>query len=113
MPTYPANYNLPAPSLPDYADGEDLTTAARAADLALLDEAIRLVQALADGLAKLPDRAELGTTGQYIEIASRDLADSLAWLTDARRELDTALTRAEHEAYLDEHAIRHAQLWRR
>ena len=41
----------------DYAHEEDLTAGARAADLALLDEAIDQVRALADGLGRLLDRA--------------------------------------------------------
>lgn len=67
---------------------------ARAADLALLDEAIGEVRALADGLGRFLDRAELGTTGRFVELAARETADTATWLAEAHREL--AATPREH-----------------
>ena len=98
---------------PDYANEDGLTALARDADLALLDEAIRQVKGTAEALDGLRRRAELGTTSRYIELALPDLADTAAWLADARRELAQTPTRAEQAEYLAEQAELQRQLWRR
>jgi hypothetical protein len=54
------------PDLPDYAEEDDLTAFTRAADLALLDQAIRQAQSLAEALGYLRRRVELQTTSRYI-----------------------------------------------
>src|SRR5918993_2450409 len=99
------------PDLPDYADEDGLTALTRAADLALLDEAIRQTQNLAEALDHLRRRVELQTTSRYIELAVRDLADTTTWLADARRELTETPTRAEQAAYLAEQAELHWRRW--
>ena len=101
------------PDLPDYADEDGLTVLARAADLALLDEAIRQVKDMAEALDHLQRRVELQTTSRYIELAVRDLADTATWLADAYRELAATPTRAEQAAYLAEQAELHWRLWTR
>jgi len=101
------------PGLPDYANEEDVMAGARAADLALLDDAIGQARALADGLGRLLDRAELGTTGRFVELAARETAGTVTWLAEARRELAATPTRAEQDAHLDEQAELHERLWTR
>ena len=87
-----------------------MTVGARAADLALLDEVIGQVRALTESLSRLLDRAELGTTGRFVELAARETAGMAAWLAEARRELAATLTRAEHAAHFDEQAELHERL---
>ena len=101
------------PDLPDYAEEDGLTIIARTADLALLNEAIRQTHSLAEAFGQLRRRVELRTTSRYIELAVRDLADTAAWLADARRELATTPTRAEQAEYLAEQAELHRRLWTR
>ena len=101
------------PDLPDYAEEDGLTALTRAADLALLDEAIHQTQNLVEALGHLRRRVELQTTSRYIELAVRDLADTTTWLADARRELAAMPTRAEQAAYLAEQAELHRRLWTR
>jgi len=101
------------PGLPDYANEEDVTAAARTADLALLDEALGQARALTDGFVLLLDRAELGTTSRFVELAARETAGTAAWLAEAHRELAATPTRAEHAAHRDEQAELHQRLWTR
>jgi hypothetical protein len=101
------------PVLPDYADEDGLTVIARDADLALLDAAIRQTQTLVEALGQLQRRVELRTTSRYIELAVRNLADTITWLADARRELATTPTRTEQAAYLAEQAELQRRLWTR
>jgi hypothetical protein len=109
----PVTHRPPGLGLPDYAHEEDLTADARAADLALLDEAIGQVHALADGLGRLLDRAALGTTGRFVELAVRETAGTATGFTEARQELAATPTRAEQAAHLDEQAELHQRLWTR
>ena len=101
------------PHLPDYANEDGLTTISRAADLVLLEEAIREVKGLTEVFSRLQQRVELRTTSRYIELATSDLIDTVAWLADARRELDATPTPAEQADYLAEQAELQRQLWRR
>src|SRR5688572_14711386 len=72
------------PDLPDYANEDSLTSMARAADLALLDEAIREVGGLGEALSRLRERVELRTTSRYLELAASDLTDTIpGWPTRA------------------------------
>jgi hypothetical protein len=108
-----AAHRPPGPGLPDYANEDDVTAAARTADLALLDEAFGQARALTDGLGRLLDRAELGTTGRFVELAARETAGTATWLAEARRELAAPPTRAERSAHLAEQAELHQRLWTR
>ena len=99
--------------LPDYADEEEITAEARAADLALLADAVREVQALAGALAELRAGAELLATGRYLDLVRDGLADLADWLGDAIGELTATPTPAEEAAFRAEQAELHERLWRR
>ena len=99
--------------LPDYADQEEITAAARAADLALLVEAARHVRALAGALAELREGAELPTTGRYVGLVHDGVVDLSDWLGDAIGELKATPTPAEEAAFRAEQAELHERLWRR
>jgi hypothetical protein len=99
--------------LPDYATEPEVTAEARAADLALLAEADRYVQALAGVLAGLREGAELLTTGRYLELVRDGIADLADWLDDAVGELKTVCTSVEEAAFRAEQAELHERLWRR
>jgi hypothetical protein len=99
--------------LTDYADEEEITADARAADLALLAEAVRHVRALAGTLVELREGAELPTTGRYLELVRDGIADLADWLDDAVGELKTVCTSVEEAAFRAEQAELHERLWRR
>ena len=99
--------------LPDYADEPGITAAARAADLALLAEAMRQGRTLVGTLAGLREGAELFTTRRYFDLARDSLGGLVDWLGDAVKELKAAATPAEQAAYLAEQAELHDRLWRR
>jgi hypothetical protein len=109
----PVMHRPSGPGLPDYANEEDMTAADRAADLALLDEALGQIRALEDSLVRFLDRAELGTTGRFVELAARETAGTAVWLAEARRDLAATPTRAERAARRDEQAELHQRLWTR
>ena len=97
----------------DYADEEEITAEARAADLALLAEARRLGRAFASALAELREGAELSTTGRYLDQARDGVNDLADWLDDAAEELKASPTPSEQKASRDEHAELQERLWRR
>ncbi len=99
--------------LPDYADEEEITADARAADLALLANAVRRVRALSGALAELREAAELLTTGRYLDLVGDGVADLGDWLDDAVKELKAAATPAEQKAFLAEQGELHERLWLR
>jgi hypothetical protein len=99
--------------LPDYADEPEVTADARAADLALLAEAVRHVRALAGALAELREGVEQPTTGRYFDLVRDGLADLGDWPSDAIGELKATPTPAEEEAFRAEQAELHERLWRR
>ena len=99
--------------LPDYADEEEITADARAADLALLADAVHHVRALAGALAELREGAELLTTGRYLDLVCDGLADLGDWLGDAVQELRATPTPAEEAGFRAEQAELHGRLWRR
>ena len=99
--------------LPDYADEEEITADARAADLALLAEAARHVQAVAGALAELRQGSELPTTGRYVDLVRDGVGDLVDWLDDAIGELKATPTPAEEAAFRAEQAELHERLWRR
>ena len=99
--------------MPDYAHEPEVTADARAADLALLADAVRHVRALAGALAELREGAELLTTGRYLDLVRDGLADLGDWLGDAVQELTATPTRAEEAAFRAEQAELHERLWRR
>ena len=98
--------------LPDYADEEEIAADARAADLVLLADAVRHVQALAGALAELREGAELPTTGRYVGLVHDGVVDLGDWLGDAIGELRATPTRAEEAAFRAEQADLHERLWR-
>ena len=99
--------------LPDYADEEEIAADARAADLALLADAVRHVRALAGALAELREGAELPTTGRYVGLVHEGVVDLGDWLGDAIGELRATPTPAEEAAFRAEQAELHERLWRR
>ena len=99
--------------LPDYADEEEVTAEARAADLALLADAARHARELAGALAELREGAELLTTGRYLDLVRDGVADLADWLGDAIEELKATPTPAEEAAFRAEQAELHERLWRR
>jgi hypothetical protein len=103
----------PRRRLPDYAGEPEVTAHARAADLALLAEAVRRVQALAGALAELRKGAGLLTTGHYFDLVRDGLADLGDWPGDAVGELKATPTPAKEAAFRAEHAELHERLWRR
>ncbi len=103
----------PRRRLPDYADEEEITAEARAADLALLVEARHRGEALAATLTQLGEGAELLTTCRYLDLARDGIGDLADWLDDAAKELKASRTPAEEKAYRDERAELHDRLWRR
>ncbi len=98
---------------PDNADEEEIAADARAADLALLADAVHRVRALAGALAELREGAELPTTGRYLDLVRDGVAYLGDWLGDAIRELKAMPTRAEEAAFRAEQAELHERLWRR
>ncbi len=98
--------------LPDYADEEGGTADARAADLALLADAVRRVRTLAGALAEWREGAELPTTGRYVGLVHEGIVDLGDWLGDAIGELRATPTRAEEAAFRAEQADLHERLWR-
>jgi hypothetical protein len=104
---------LPTARLPDYADEEEITGDARAADLALLADAIRHVRALVGALAELREDAELLTTGRYLDLVRNGVDDLSKWLDDAAGQFRAALTPAEEKAFRAEQAELHERLLRR
>ncbi len=99
--------------LPDYADEPEITATARAADLAVLVEAMCQGRTLVGVLARLRDGAELLTTGRYLDLVRDGLADLGDWLGDAAEELKATPTPAEKKAFRVEQAELHERLWRR
>ena len=99
--------------LPDYADEEGITADARAADLALLADAVRHVREIAGVLAESREGAELLTTCQYLDLVRDGIADLADWLGDAVQELKATPTRAEERAFRAEQAELQERLWRR
>ncbi len=99
--------------LPDYADEPEITATARAADLALLAEAMRHGRTLVDTLAELHEEAELFTTRRYFDLARNSLGDLADWLDGAAAELKASPTPSEQKAYRDEQTELHERLWRR
>ena len=99
--------------LPDYADEEEITAEARAADLALLAEARRQGRAFAFALAELREGAELPTTGRYLDLIRDGIGDLADWLGDVIEELKATPTPAEEKAFRAERAELHEWLWRR
>ena len=99
--------------LPDYADEPEITAAARAADLALLAEAMRHGRTLVGALAELREGAELLTTRRYFDVAGESLTGLADWLDDAVKELKGAATPAEEKAFRAEQAELHERMWRR
>ncbi len=99
--------------LPDYADEPEITAAARAADLALLAEAMRHGRTLVDTLAELHEEAELFTTRRYFDLARDSLGGLADWFDDAVKELKAAATPAEEKAFRAEQAELCERLWRR